>query len=315
MILEINLHFTNVKTSDYQNRPKWSLSRLLKDFDVSAAYSENFDKDKEKVSSPETKNNVDFSSFSSPYLCQLQSGVSAISLEEQEENDDLISIQHLQQSQMDDLFAYSNTALLATHLFKRNLRFFGLLKNGHLKTDKTSTNEEPFLHCALELLCLPGRLGRQIRRDAIVRHETLKYVVVLSILQSGKGSGGSEQQLLLLRKWLQVTERLLISLGDNFAFGAIMAGLRHPAIASLDGLWTSLRVGGCEEVLLYDTLFSGTFKSLQSGSAAFQAGSTAIVVMPFVVQLSHLLECTAILSDQVMPLVQKGASLEVSFLK
>lgn len=277
-----------------------------------------------------------FAAFSSEYLRQLQSGISAISLE-----DSLLSSGGSSSSSTDlksyqsalpigDLLAYSSANLLATHLFKRDLLFFGLdfenfgsSSGSDISTSTTlSTPPSPPLHCALELLCLPG-IGRQFRRDAIVRHETLKYFVVLSILRSGQEAEEEEEdiqaQVYLLRKWLQVTEKLLLSLGDHFAFGAIMAGLRHPAIASLDRLWTALRSSGVAstEALLYDTVFSSQFKSLQSGSVLDQ--NSRSMVLPFVVQLCHLMECSAIVGGRVMPLMQNenGTSLEVkkNFIK
>lgn len=317
--------------SDYQNRPNWSLSRLLKDVDVLLKVEET--NLKETTSSLLDQNNLvdnNFAAFSSEYLRQLQSGISAISLEDSllssggsSSSTDLKSYQST--LPIGDLLAYSSANLLATHLFKRDLLFFGLdfenfgssESSSDISTTNTtlSTPPSPPLHCALELLCLPG-IGRQFRRDAIVRHETLKYFVVLSILRSGQEAEKEEDtqaQVYLLRKWLQVTEKLLLSLGDHFAFGAIMAGLRHPAIASRERLWTALRSSGVAstEALLYDTIFSSQFKSLQGGALLEQ--NSRSMVLPFVVQLCHLMECSAIVGGRVMPLVQNenGTSLEV----
>ena len=288
---------------------------------------------KETSSSSLDQNNLvdnNFAAFSSEYLRQLQSGISAISLEDSllssggsSSSTDLKSYQSA--LPIGDLLAYSSANLLATHLFKRDLLFFGLdfenFGSSNSSSDISITNTilstppSPPLHCALELLCLP-EIGRQFRRDAIVRHETLKYFVVLSILRSGQEAEKEEDiqaQVYLLRKWLQVTEKLLLSLGDHFAFGAIMAGLRHPAIASLERLWTALRSSGVAstEALLYDTIFSSQFKSLQGGALLEQ--NSRSMVLPFVVQLCHLMECSAIVGGRVMPLVQNenGSSLEV----
>ncbi len=286
---------------------------------------------KEASSSSLDQNNLvdnNFAAFSSEYLRQLQSGISAISLEDSlpsgsnsSSSTDLKSYQST--LPIGDLLAYSSANLLATHLFKRDLLFFGLdfenfgssnSSSDISNTTTLSTPPSPPLHCALELLCLPG-IGRQFRRDAIVRHETLKYFVVLSILRAGQEAEEKEDtqaQVYLLRKWLQVTEKLLLSLGDHFAFGAIMAGLRHPAIASRERLWTALRSSGVAstEALLYDTVFSSQFKSLQGGALLEQ--NSRSMVLPFVVQLCHLMECSAIVGGRVMPLVNENrTSLEV----
>lgn len=95
----------------------------------------------------------DCTSFSSEYLKQLQTGASAITLEAKWEK--LLSGANLSE-QVCDTIAHTGPGILASHLFKRNLLFFGLdfeRDNWH--------SEECILQSGIELMCLPT--GKQLR--------------------------------------------------------------------------------------------------------------------------------------------------------
>lgn len=95
----------------------------------------------------------DCTPFSSEYLKQLQTGASAITLEGKCEK--LLSGANLSE-QVCDTIAHTGPGILASHLFKRNLLFFGLDFEGD-----NWQSEECILQSGIELMCLPT--GRQLR--------------------------------------------------------------------------------------------------------------------------------------------------------
>lgn len=139
------------------------------------------------------------------------------------------------------------------------------------------------------------------RRDIIIRNECLKYMVIHSVLNKGTDT---DSQCDILSKWIQVASKLLSMLGDHFGFGALMAGLCHPAIGRLSPVWQLMRSRRCKELTLFETVLRTKFYDFLKAREPLAANTS----IPFVIQLCHLIECSSIVNTKVQPAFGRSIS-------
>lgn len=219
------------------------------------------------------------------YIQKLQTGISAIKIEANKSVEtELLNLNTY------SLIGQTGPNALASHLFRCNLAFIGIDLD-----DKTTHDQSGLFSSGIELLCLP--IGKQIRRDIIIRHECIKYFVVTTIL---KANDLEHSSCVILTKWILVAIELIASFGDYFGFGAIMAGLCHGKICKQTKLWNQLSLDHPRDAFIFETTLKPQFISLIKGSEP----STSNITFPFVIELCHLIECNYIMNSKLFPLYE-----------
>nr|XP_033780417.1 SH2 domain-containing protein 3A isoform X2 [Geotrypetes seraphini] len=88
----------------------------------------------------------------------------------------------------------------------------------------------------LELITLPH--GQQLRKDLLERHHLIALGIVVDILGC---TGTVAERAMTLHKIIELALELKASIGDLFAFSAVMKALEFPQIARLEQTWSALR--------------------------------------------------------------------------
>ncbi|ETE71555.1 hypothetical protein L345_02624, partial [Ophiophagus hannah] len=136
----------------------------------------------------------------------------------------------------------------------------------------------------LELITLP--YGHQLRLDLIERHTTMAIGIAVDILGC---TGNLEERVATLNRIIQVAVELKDSMGDLYAFSAIMKALEMPQIARLEQTWTSLRHCYTQTAIMYEKQLKPFSKLLHEGKE-ITCVSQNIVTVPLLMPLVTLLE-------------------------
>ncbi|OTF83173.1 hypothetical protein BLA29_005746, partial [Euroglyphus maynei] len=144
----------------------------------------------------------------------------------------------------------------------------------------------------LELMLLPE--GTQLRKDLIIRHECLKYFVITTILKQTDQS----KQLELIRKWMNICDRLENGINDHFGFGSIMFGLCFPRIQN-STMWKSFGQKYPETIRLFENNLRIRFSNYLNNSRISSSSSDSC--LPFIIQLCHIIECSHIVDTNLLP--------------
>ncbi|XP_077450854.1 breast cancer anti-estrogen resistance protein 3 isoform X2 [Stigmatopora argus] len=133
----------------------------------------------------------------------------------------------------------------------------------------------------LELVTLPH--GRQLRLDLMERHHTMAIGVAVDILGC---TGCVEERACTLNRIVLVALELKDTVGDLFAFTALMKALELPQISRLEDTWTTLRRNYTQTAITYEKTLRPFYKNLYEGTAC----CPAMVCIPFLLPLITLLE-------------------------
>ncbi|XP_062280747.1 breast cancer anti-estrogen resistance protein 3 [Scomber scombrus] len=133
----------------------------------------------------------------------------------------------------------------------------------------------------LELVTLPH--GRQLRLDLMERHHTMAIGVAVDILGC---TGSVEERASTLNRIILVALELKDTVGDLFAFTALMKALDLPQISRLEETWTALRRNYTQTAISYEKTLKPFYKNLYEGSAS----SPAVVCLPLLLPLLTLME-------------------------
>ncbi|XP_075901173.1 breast cancer anti-estrogen resistance protein 3 homolog isoform X2 [Nelusetta ayraudi] len=133
----------------------------------------------------------------------------------------------------------------------------------------------------LELVTLPH--GRQLRLDLMERHHTMAIGVAVDILGC---TGSVEERASTLNRIILVALELKDSVGDLFAFTALMKALDLPQINRLEETWTTLRRNYTETAISYEKTLKPFYKNLYEGTAS----SPPAVCIPLLLPLLTLME-------------------------
>ncbi|NXU48847.1 BCAR3 protein, partial [Turnix velox] len=140
------------------------------------------------------------------------------------------------------------------------------------------------VNSGLELITLP--YGHQLRLDLIERHNTMAIGIAVDILGC---TGSVEDRAATLNRIIQVAVELKDSLGDLFAFSAIMKALEMPQVTRLEQTWTCLRHHYTQTAIMYEKQLKPFSKALHEGQDdwnktinAPQSNVTVPLLMPLV---------------------------------
>ncbi|KAM7409253.1 hypothetical protein PAMA_000960 [Pampus argenteus] len=133
----------------------------------------------------------------------------------------------------------------------------------------------------LELVTLPH--GRQLRLDLMERHHTMAIGVAVDILGC---TGSVDERASTLNRIILVALELKDTVGDLFAFTALMKALDLPQISRLEETWTTLRRKYTQTAISYEKTLKPFYKNLYEGTAS----CPAVVCIPILVPLLTLME-------------------------
>ncbi|XP_053104559.1 breast cancer anti-estrogen resistance protein 3 isoform X2 [Hemicordylus capensis] len=147
------------------------------------------------------------------------------------------------------------------------------------------------VNSGLELITLP--YGHQLRLDIIERHNTMAIGIAVDILGC---TGNLEERVATLNRIIQVAVELKDSMGDLYAFSAIMKALEMPQVTRLEQTWTSLRHCYTQTAIVYEKQLKPFSKALHEGREATCVPQNVITV-PLLMPLVTLLERQAVVFD------------------
>ncbi|XP_068581163.1 breast cancer anti-estrogen resistance protein 3 isoform X2 [Cebidichthys violaceus] len=133
----------------------------------------------------------------------------------------------------------------------------------------------------LELVTLPH--GRQLRLDLMERHHTMAIGVAVDILGC---TGSVDERASTLNRIVLVALELKDTVGDLFAFTALMKALDLPQISRLEETWTTLRRNYTQTAIGYEKTLKPFYKHLYEGTAR----SPPVVCVPLLLPLLTLME-------------------------
>ncbi|KAK6484102.1 breast cancer anti-estrogen resistance protein 3-like protein isoform X1 [Huso huso] len=142
------------------------------------------------------------------------------------------------------------------------------------------------VNSGLELITLPH--GHQLRQDLIERHNTTSIGVAVDILGC---TGSLDERAMALNRIIQVAVELKDSMGDLYAFSAIMKALDMPQITRLEQTWTTLRRKYTQTAITYEKTLKPFFKGLYEGNVDVPLSSTTV---PLLMPLLTLMERPAV---------------------
>ncbi|XP_061153928.1 breast cancer anti-estrogen resistance protein 3 isoform X1 [Syngnathus typhle] len=133
----------------------------------------------------------------------------------------------------------------------------------------------------LELITLPH--GQQLRLDLMERHHTMAIGVAVDILGC---TGSLEERACALNRIVLVALELKDTVGDLFAFTALMKALELPQISRLEETWTALRRNYTQTAISYEKTLRPFYKNLYEGTAS----CPAVACVPLLLPLLSLME-------------------------
>nr|XP_033780412.1 SH2 domain-containing protein 3A isoform X1 [Geotrypetes seraphini]XP_033780414.1 SH2 domain-containing protein 3A isoform X1 [Geotrypetes seraphini]XP_033780415.1 SH2 domain-containing protein 3A isoform X1 [Geotrypetes seraphini]XP_033780416.1 SH2 domain-containing protein 3A isoform X1 [Geotrypetes seraphini] len=129
-----------------------------------------------------------------------------------------------------DIFTQSDCRSTALHILQEDCKV--------IRVCGVSPEQQTMMGVAsgLELITLPH--GQQLRKDLLERHHLIALGIVVDILGC---TGTVAERAMTLHKIIELALELKASIGDLFAFSAVMKALEFPQIARLEQTWSALR--------------------------------------------------------------------------
>uniref|UniRef100_A0A3Q3VT70 Uncharacterized protein n=1 Tax=Mola mola TaxID=94237 RepID=A0A3Q3VT70_MOLML len=174
-----------------------------------------------------------------------------------------------------ELLLSHNPHSIARHLLRANCQVARILGvTPELKGQMGVTS-------GLELVTLPH--GQQLRLDLMERHHTMAIGVAVDILGC---TGSVEERASTLNRIILVALELKDTVGDLFAFTALMKALDLPQISRLEETWTTLRRNYTQTAISYEKTLKPFYKNLYEGTAS----PPPVVCVPHLLPLLTLME-------------------------
>ncbi|XP_033727352.1 LOW QUALITY PROTEIN: breast cancer anti-estrogen resistance protein 3-like [Pecten maximus] len=170
------------------------------------------------------------------------------------------------------LLLSTDPRILALHMTKVDLESLKVISDSDLGVGVES---------GLELMTLPQ--GKQLRQDTIERCCCLKLFTRTTILTCQKVTDRAK----MLSQWIEIALQLRVTLGNLFAFSAVMEGLASVQIQRLRDTWMVLRQNHTSSAFTFDTKHKAALKSLNDGSGLLPLQNVSI---PDISSLVVLLE-------------------------
>ncbi|XP_077189037.1 breast cancer anti-estrogen resistance protein 3 isoform X2 [Paroedura picta] len=147
------------------------------------------------------------------------------------------------------------------------------------------------VNSGLELITLP--FGHQLRLDIIERHNTMAIGIAVDILGC---TGSLEERVATLNRIIQVAVELKDSMGDLYAFSAVMKALEMPQVTRLEQTWTALRHCYTQTAILYEKQLKPFSKAIHEGRETTCIQQN-IITVPLLMPLVSLLERQAVVFE------------------
>ncbi|XP_074118818.1 breast cancer anti-estrogen resistance protein 3 isoform X2 [Sminthopsis crassicaudata] len=177
-----------------------------------------------------------------------------------------------------ELFTNNDPKVIAKHMLKMDCKVARILEVSEEMKRIMGVNS------GLELITLP--YGHQLRLDIIERHHTMAIGIAVDILGC---TGSLEERAATLHKIIQVAVELKDSMGDLYAFSAIMKALEMPQITRLEQTWTALRHQYTQTAILYEKQLKPFSKTLHEGKETMCVPQNKVTV-PLLMPLVTLME-------------------------
>ncbi|XP_061489744.1 breast cancer anti-estrogen resistance protein 3 isoform X2 [Rhineura floridana] len=184
-----------------------------------------------------------------------------------------------------ELFTNNNAKIIAMHILKMDCKVARILEVSEEMRRIMGVNS------GLELITLP--YGHQLRLDIIERHNTMAIGIAVDILGC---TGNLEERVATLNRIIQVAVELKDSMGDLYAFSAIMKALEMPQVARLEQTWTTLRHCYTQTAIMYEKQLKPFSKALHEGRETTCVPQN-VVTVPLLMPLVTLLERQAVVFD------------------
>ncbi|KFP82686.1 Breast cancer anti-estrogen resistance protein 3, partial [Apaloderma vittatum] len=188
-----------------------------------------------------------------------------------------------------ELFTNNNPKIIAQHILRMDCKVARILEVSEEMRKIMGVNS------GLELITLP--YGHQLRLDLIERHNTMAIGIAVDILGC---TGSLEDRAATLNRIIQVAVELKESLGDLYAFSAIMKALEMPQVSRLEQTWTSLRHHYTQTAILYEKQLKPFSKALHEGQDEWNKTVSAPqnnVTVPLLMPLITLMERQAVVFE------------------
>ncbi|XP_071606834.1 breast cancer anti-estrogen resistance protein 3 isoform X1 [Heliangelus exortis] len=185
-----------------------------------------------------------------------------------------------------ELFTSNNPKIIAQHILRMDCKVARILDVSEEMRRSMGVNS------GLELITLP--YGHQLRLDLIERHNTMAIGIAVDILGC---TGNLEDRAATLNRIIQVAVELKDSLGDFYAFSAIMKALEMPQVTRLEQTWTSLRHHYTQTAIMYEKQLKPFSKALHEGQDEWNKTISAPqtnVTVPLLMPLITLMERQAV---------------------
>ncbi|XP_040466225.1 breast cancer anti-estrogen resistance protein 3 isoform X1 [Falco naumanni] len=188
-----------------------------------------------------------------------------------------------------ELFTNNNPKIIAQHILRMDCKVARILEVSEEMRRIMGVNS------GLELITLP--YGHQLRLDLIERHNTMAIGIAVDILGC---TGSLEDRTATLNRIIQVAVELKDSLGDLYAFSAIMKALEMPQVTRLEQTWTSLRHHYTQTAITYEKQLKPFSKALHEGQDEWNKTSSVQqtnVTVPLLMPLITLMERQAVVFE------------------
>ncbi|NXO00753.1 BCAR3 protein, partial [Rhinopomastus cyanomelas] len=187
-----------------------------------------------------------------------------------------------------EIFTNNNPKRIAQHILSVDCKVARILEVSE------ETRRSMGVKSGLELITLP--YGHQLRLDLIERHTTMAIGIAVDILGC---TGNVEDRAATLNRIIQVAVELKDSLGDLYAFSAIMKALEMPQVARLEQTWTSLRHRYTQTAIVYEKQLKPFSKALHEGCEEWNKPGPAPrnVTVPLLMPLITLMERQAVVFE------------------
>ncbi|NXX12572.1 BCAR3 protein, partial [Podargus strigoides] len=186
-----------------------------------------------------------------------------------------------------ELFTSNNPKAIAQHILRMDCKVARILEVSEEMRRMMGVNS------GLELITLP--YGHQLRLDLIERHNTMAIGIAVDILGC---TGNLEDRAATLNRIIQVAVELKDSLGDLYAFSAIMKALEMPQVTRLEQTWTSLRHRYTQTAIMYEKQLKPFSKALHEGQDEWNSDTPQNnVTVPLLMPLITLMERQAVIFE------------------
>ncbi|XP_025893629.1 breast cancer anti-estrogen resistance protein 3 isoform X1 [Nothoprocta perdicaria] len=184
-----------------------------------------------------------------------------------------------------ELFTNNNPKIIAKHILRMDCKVARILEVSE------EMRRVMGVKSGLELITLP--YGHQLRLDLIERHNTMAIGIAVDILGC---TGNVEDRAATLNRIIQVAVELKDSLGDLYAFSAIMKALEMPQVSRLEQTWTTLRHHYTQTAITYEKQLKPFSKALHEGQETIGALQNKVTV-PLLMPLLTLMERQAVVVE------------------